>query len=80
MRGYGGADVRCNKPFHQPSTEGRNQFMIYTFQCRKCNERFDVNESLAEHDRGQEKCPKCGSKALDRRVVGGVQVKTSRKS
>jgi len=54
--------------------------MIYTFQCRKCNARFDIAESLAEHDKHREKCPECGSKALDRRIGEGVQVKTSRKS
>ena len=54
--------------------------MIYTFQCGKCAKRFEVSESLAEHERHVEACPHCGSKNVQRRFDSGVQVKTSRKS
>jgi putative FmdB family regulatory protein len=53
--------------------------MIYAFRCRKCGEIFDVSESLAEHVKHKEKCPKCGSKDVQQQF-GGVQVKTAKKS
>lgn len=53
--------------------------MIYAFKCRKCDETFEVSESLAEHAKHKEKCPKCGSKDLQQQF-GGVQVKTAKKS
>ena len=53
--------------------------MIYSFKCRKCGEAFEVGESLAEHEKHQEVCPKCGSKQLQQQY-GSVQVKTAKKS
>lgn len=53
--------------------------MIYSFKCQKCGEVFDVNESLAEHEKHKEACPSCGSKKL-RQQFGSVQVKTAKKS
>ncbi len=54
--------------------------MIYAFQCTSCGARFDVAESLSEHERHREKCPKCASKTIERRFTSGVLVKTSKKS
>jgi len=51
----------------------------YTFQCRACGERFEQHETLQEHDRHGEKCPKCGSVDVTQRP-GPVFVKTSKKS
>jgi putative FmdB family regulatory protein len=51
----------------------------YAFQCRACEESFEVRESLKEHDRHREKCPKCGSGKISQRF-GSVYVKTSKKS
>ncbi|MEJ2088725.1 MAG: zinc ribbon domain-containing protein [Gammaproteobacteria bacterium] len=53
--------------------------MIYAFRCRKCGETFELSESLAEHTKHKEKCPKCGSKDVQQQF-GGVQVKTAKKS
>jgi putative FmdB family regulatory protein len=53
--------------------------MNYAFQCRKCGERFDVTESLAQHERHQEKCPKCGSEDVEQRFEG-ISVLTKKKS
>jgi putative FmdB family regulatory protein len=53
--------------------------MEYAFICRKCSERFNVTESLAQHERHKEKCPKCGSKDVEQRVER-VYVTTSKKS
>ena len=52
--------------------------MIYAFKCRKCGEAFEVNESLAEHEKHQETCPKCKSNNLQQQI--NVQVKTAKKS
>lgn len=51
----------------------------YEFVCKKCGHRFDVHESVAEHDLHKNKCPKCKSKRLEQQY-GGIQVKTAKKS
>lgn len=51
----------------------------YEFVCKKCKHRFDVHESVAQHDLHKEKCPQCGSKKLQQQY-SGIHVKTSRKS
>jgi putative FmdB family regulatory protein len=53
--------------------------MQYAFECRKCGERFHLTESLAQHERHQEKCPKCGSKDVEQRLEPAY-VATSKKS
>lgn len=53
--------------------------MQYAFECRKCGERFEVRESLADHEKHKEKCPKCGSKRVVQRLEAAF-VATSRKS
>jgi len=52
--------------------------MIYAFKCRKCGEAFEVTESLAEHEKHQEMCPKCKSNDLQQQI--DVRVKTAKKS
>ena len=51
----------------------------YAFECGKCGERFDVTESLQEHDRHRDKCPKCGSKDVQPKL-STFYTKTSKKS
>ncbi|MEQ8230678.1 MAG: FmdB family zinc ribbon protein [Gammaproteobacteria bacterium] len=51
----------------------------YQFVCRSCEKRFDIFESVAEHDRHEETCPGCGSRDL-RQDLEGIQVRTARKS
>jgi putative FmdB family regulatory protein len=37
---------------------------VYEFECRACNERFEVNRPMLEHDRLKQEppvCPKCGA-------------------
>lgn len=41
----------------------------YTFECKKCGEYFDVTESIQDHDRHRDKCPKCGSKDVRQKVL-----------
>ena len=51
----------------------------YEFQCGACGKSFELRESLKEHDRHREKCPKCGSDKISQRF-GSIYVKTSKKS
>ena len=51
----------------------------YEFECTQCHRRFTVEESMREHQRHKEKCPKCGSRKVEQ-LMGAVHVKTSKKS
>jgi len=53
--------------------------MIYSFRCQKCGKAFEISESLAEHEKHKEVCPKCGSKQVQQQF-SSVQVKTAKKS
>ncbi|NKE72017.1 FmdB family zinc ribbon protein [Candidatus Manganitrophus noduliformans] len=44
--------------------------MIYEYQCRKCQEVFDAQMSLAEHDQGDPACPRCQSRDVVQRMTG----------
>lgn len=44
--------------------------MIYEYQCRSCQEVFNVQMSLAEHDKGERTCPRCRSRDVDQRITG----------
>lgn len=51
----------------------------YEFKCKKCGHRFNLSESVTEHDKHQEKCPLCAGVEIQN-VVSAVNVKTSKKS
>jgi putative FmdB family regulatory protein len=51
----------------------------YEYRCPKCRKKFTLILSIAEHDAGKGKCPKCGGKKLEQ-LITTFQVKTSRKS
>ncbi len=55
---------------------------IYEYYCGKCKKPFTVVLTFAEFDkkRRKPKCPKCKKSAKVERLIGGVQVKTSKKS
>jgi putative FmdB family regulatory protein len=53
--------------------------MEYAFECQGCGERFHLTESLEQHERHEEKCPKCGSDDVEQRLEA-VYVSTSKKS
>jgi putative FmdB family regulatory protein len=52
---------------------------VYEFQCAQCDERFEVQRPMSEHDQLKEHmptCPKCG--AVDtRQLVSVFSCKTS---
>jgi len=52
---------------------------IYPFVCRECKKKFEYVRSVADYKPGSVKCPKCGSKKVDR-VWSSVFVETSKKS
>ena len=51
----------------------------YAFECEKCGHKFDIIESVSEHDKREETCPKCESQDLQH-ILGPVLVQTSKKS
>jgi putative FmdB family regulatory protein len=53
--------------------------MIYDYQCRKCQEVFSVQMSLAEHDKGEVTCPRCRSRDVEQQMTGFF-ARTTRKA
>ena len=51
----------------------------YEFECKKCSHKFNLMETINEHDQHREKCPQCTSSDV-KPLVSAVNVKTSRKS
>ncbi len=51
----------------------------YDFKCADCGKSFTVVLTIAQHERKQRKCPKCGSKHVQQKI-SPVSVVTSRKS
>ena len=52
---------------------------VYEFECKKCGYKFDLVETINQHDKHREKCPECGSKSI-RNIISTVNVQTSKKS
>lgn len=52
---------------------------VYEYRCQGCGEQFERTETLAEHEAGLPRCPKCNGASVTR-VYSTFQVKTSRKS
>ena len=51
----------------------------YEFECRNCRHRFNLVESITEHDKHREKCPRCAGTDIQS-LISAANVKTSRKS
>jgi putative FmdB family regulatory protein len=51
----------------------------YEFKCKQCGKKFTLDETYSDHDRHDEKCPKCGSKEVEQ-LISSVYAKTSKKS
>jgi len=41
---------------------------VYEFQCKDCNETFEVKCSLEEYSKLKPSCPKCKSKNVERKI------------
>jgi len=51
----------------------------YEYLCTACNKKFNVTQTIADHDKGKTKCPKCGSSKLEQQWAAFVAT-TSKKS
>jgi putative FmdB family regulatory protein len=51
----------------------------YEFECNKCAHKFNMIETMKEHDKHEEKCPECGSTDI-KNLISTVNVQTSKKS
>ncbi len=51
----------------------------YEFYCPKCSKEVSLTLTISERERGEYKCPSCGSKDLEP-LMGTFFSKTSRKS
>jgi putative FmdB family regulatory protein len=52
---------------------------VYDYVCKKCQKSFELVLSLSAHDKGNIRCPKCGSKKVEQEYVAFFAV-TSKKS
>jgi putative FmdB family regulatory protein len=51
----------------------------YQYCCEKCGKKFELTQTISEHEANKSKCPKCGSKKVAF-VPGRIFVVTSKKS
>ncbi len=51
----------------------------YEFYCEKCNKPFEAILTLTEYEKGEIKCPECGSKRVHQ-VAAAFFAVTSKKS
>jgi putative FmdB family regulatory protein len=59
--------------------ERRIEMPTYEYQCRECNKKFTIVQSISEHGKVKVSCPKCKSKKIQQRI-SSFMTKTSRKS
>ncbi|MDT8070164.1 MAG: zinc ribbon domain-containing protein [Terriglobia bacterium] len=52
---------------------------LYDYVCKECHKTFEIALTLAEHEKGIVRCPKCGSKKVEQEPAVFYAV-TSRKS
>lgn len=52
---------------------------VYEYECKKCGNRFEQIERIADHGAKRVRCPACKSTSV-RQVIGGIHVQTSKKS
>jgi putative FmdB family regulatory protein len=59
--------------------ERRRPMPLYEFFCDKCQKEVSLTLSTSQREKGEAKCPQCGSREM-RPLVGTFFSKTSRKS
>ena len=52
---------------------------VYEYHCDKCNREVTLTLSIREHEKGEVKCPGCGSESL-RPLLSAFTSQTSKKS
>jgi putative FmdB family regulatory protein len=51
----------------------------YEYLCQACNKKFSLALTIAEHDKGRMKCPKCNSSKVEQQWAA-FYATTSKKS
>jgi putative FmdB family regulatory protein len=51
----------------------------YEYLCQACKKKFSLMQTVAEHDKGRTKCPKCGSAEIEQQWAA-FYATTSKKS
>ncbi|PZN30615.1 MAG: FmdB family transcriptional regulator [Proteobacteria bacterium] len=51
----------------------------YEYRCRKCGASFEINESVAQHEDAQHRCPNCQSTEVES-LLSDFYARTSKKS
>jgi putative FmdB family regulatory protein len=51
----------------------------YQYRCTKCEEQFERQENVKEHETHPVRCPKCGSEQVTQ-LLSAFYAKTSKKS
>jgi putative FmdB family regulatory protein len=51
----------------------------YEYLCEACNKKFSMILTIAEHEKGKAKCPKCGSTKVEQQWAA-FYATTSKKS
>jgi putative FmdB family regulatory protein len=58
---------------------GEGTMPHYEYLCQACNKKISLVLSVAEHDKGKIKCPKCGSTKVEQQWAAFFAT-TSKKS
>jgi len=61
------------------ASQGGHAMPVYEYHCGKCDREVTLTLAISQHDKGQIKCPKCGSKAL-RPLLSTFMSQTAKKS
>jgi putative FmdB family regulatory protein len=61
------------------SAEWRDPVPTYAYHCEQCGTSFEETQSMAEHEAGEIRCPKCGGEKVTS-VISTFFAKTSKKS
>ena len=52
---------------------------VYEYKCGACGKKFSLKMTVGELEKSRPKCPKCGSRRIEKLVTGFFAV-TSKKS
>jgi putative FmdB family regulatory protein len=58
---------------------GKGRMPTYEFKCKNCARKVILVISFKDYEKKGHKCPKCGSKRLER-LISTVHIQTSSKS
>jgi putative FmdB family regulatory protein len=53
---------------------------LYEYRCDKCGQRFELRQSIADHEQSKPPCPKCRSAKRVEHLLSPFNAVTSRKS